>query len=435
MQTWAKRGLQTALVTGGLLMLGTGIASADEDVNPDKPASPLDGSATVPVHLDNNVVGTPLGSRNVPGVHQDASVSTTDVNRAVPVGATATAAAHTATGKAKRTEAGVAAPSVDAVRTKVSSFREAARDQAAPLEAEAAPVVEGLDSLPGGDKLGHVPTVDDVRVPSVDVRQGGQADGNHIRADVVAPVDVSGNAVAVLGKAETTNVSSQTYGDYRYVVTSGRGGFASGNAVDADWAAPVQATNNAVAVFGKASTRGVSSQEAYASGDVVADGTHSVAGGNVVAPQFATPVQADGNAVAGGGIADTYSAADTTATSGGFVLTSGEDSLGGGNAVPVPAAVPVKANGNAVMGLGKSVTDEQSSANATAGTTRAGKYGVPTYVETSGDPALAAGNIVDPSASGPVLLCGNAGGVSGIAAATCDTASETTAGGTNPTTG
>lgn len=37
MQTWAKRGIQTALVTGGLLMLGTGIASADEGGNPDSP--------------------------------------------------------------------------------------------------------------------------------------------------------------------------------------------------------------------------------------------------------------------------------------------------------------------------------------------------------------------------------------------------------------
>ena len=31
MQTWAKRGVQTALVTGGLLMLGTSIASAAEN--------------------------------------------------------------------------------------------------------------------------------------------------------------------------------------------------------------------------------------------------------------------------------------------------------------------------------------------------------------------------------------------------------------------
>lgn len=45
MQTWAQRGLRTALVTGGLLMLGTSIASANENVNPDRPASPLDSGA------------------------------------------------------------------------------------------------------------------------------------------------------------------------------------------------------------------------------------------------------------------------------------------------------------------------------------------------------------------------------------------------------
>src|SRR5690349_6658644 len=86
MQTWAKRGLQTALVTGGLLMLGTGIASADEDVNPDRPASPIDGSIGVPVHLQNNAVGTPLGSRTLPDVHRDATIRPSDVTTALPTG-------------------------------------------------------------------------------------------------------------------------------------------------------------------------------------------------------------------------------------------------------------------------------------------------------------------------------------------------------------
>ena len=44
MQTWAKRGIQSAFVTGGLLMLGTGIASAQENVNPDAAPSPVDTS-------------------------------------------------------------------------------------------------------------------------------------------------------------------------------------------------------------------------------------------------------------------------------------------------------------------------------------------------------------------------------------------------------
>jgi hypothetical protein len=42
MQNWTKRTLRSALISGGLLMLGTGIASAAENVDPDVPASPLD---------------------------------------------------------------------------------------------------------------------------------------------------------------------------------------------------------------------------------------------------------------------------------------------------------------------------------------------------------------------------------------------------------
>ncbi len=42
MENWTKRTLQATLISGGLLMLGTGIASASENVNPDVPASPLD---------------------------------------------------------------------------------------------------------------------------------------------------------------------------------------------------------------------------------------------------------------------------------------------------------------------------------------------------------------------------------------------------------
>jgi hypothetical protein len=57
MQPWIKRGMQTAMITGGLMMLGTGIASASEDVNPDKPASPLDGSSSTPFTIGDNSIG------------------------------------------------------------------------------------------------------------------------------------------------------------------------------------------------------------------------------------------------------------------------------------------------------------------------------------------------------------------------------------------
>lgn len=435
MQTWAKRGLQTALVTGGLLMLGTGIASADEDVNPDKPATPLDGSVTAPVHMDNNAVGTPLGQQGVPNIRKDATLRASDLTAKVPTRKVAPVADPVAN-KAKQTAADLAAPVVDKVRNETSSATGDARDQAAPLAAKTKSVTDRLSGVPGGDKLANLPTLDkSVNVPALDARDGGAVNGNSINVDLVVPIDFSGNAIAILGAAEATNDSSQSYGNTHDVETDGSGGLISGNVVDADWALPVQITNNAIAVAGKACADGTSSQQSWATGDIVADGSHSVLGGNVVAPQFATPVQLDGNAISGLGFADATSQADTSAESGGTILTSGADSLGGGNAVPVPVATPVKANGNAIMAAGKSTAMADSSADAIAGATRTGMYGVPTYVETNGDPAVGAGNIAQPSVAGPVALCGNAGGAVGGADATCDTASDATAGGTNRSTG
>lgn len=88
MQTWARRGIQTALVTGGVLMLGTGIAAADEDVNPDKPASPLDLEPRVTFSFDEQALGTTL--KDVNDVTQDVGQSATgnvldDVTDRVPL--------------------------------------------------------------------------------------------------------------------------------------------------------------------------------------------------------------------------------------------------------------------------------------------------------------------------------------------------------------
>jgi trimeric autotransporter adhesin len=434
MQTWAKRGLQTALVTGGLLMLGTGIASADEDVNPDRPATPLDGSVTAPVHLQNNAIGTPLGTQIVPNVHRDVTIRASDVTRAVPTGRLAPAA-DPVVNNAQQVVANLAAPTVDKVRSGAASVTGGARDQATPLVDRTKPVTDKLSRVPGGDRLSHLPSVaDKVNVPALDAR-GQHLSGNSINADLVVPVDLSGNAIAILGAAATSNDSSQSYGTDHDVATNGDGGVISGNVVDLDWALPVQFTNNAVAVLGTACAAGDSSQEAWATGDIIASGEHSLLGGNVIAPQFATPVQGSGNAISALGLATASSTADTSGEAGGWILTSGADSVGGGNAVPVPVAVPVKANGNAIMAGGRSVAQAITTADAQSGATRPGMYGVPTYVETDGSPAVAAGNIVQPAASGPVLLCGNAGGAIGAADAFCETSTRSTAGGVSRTTG
>ncbi len=59
MQTWAKRGMQAALVTGGMLAAGTGAASASEDC-PERPTSPLGGSKLTPLEALGD--GTPRSS-------------------------------------------------------------------------------------------------------------------------------------------------------------------------------------------------------------------------------------------------------------------------------------------------------------------------------------------------------------------------------------
>jgi len=403
MQTWAKRGLQTALVTGGLLMLGTGIASADEDVNPDRPASPLDGSLTIPVHIDNNQIGTPVGPIDVPAIDKEISVSPADV-----LGGTGLAAQ--------------AAPLAGQAAPVVAEAQQAAAPVAAPLQDAAAPL------------KGVVPGLDDPFM------------GNRGNVDLVVPVDISGNALALLGEADVVNDSAQS-AEYGTDVETSGGDFLAGNVVDLDYALPIQITGNAISGLGDASSESTATQDASATGDIVTDGSDGALGGNVVAGQAATPLQITGNAIAGGGNAETDSQAETTGTAGGSILTSGSGSAGGGNVAGMPVAVPLELNGNAISGLGAAESESESSANATAGAEREGLYGVPTYIETSGGEqgmagsaeagsgGLLAGNVAQAPLSGPALLCGNAGAAAGTANADCTSESETQAGGGNRSTG
>ncbi|MGH3864495.1 MAG: hypothetical protein ACRDSQ_33815, partial [Actinokineospora sp.] len=143
MHIWAKRGFQTALVTGGMLMLGTGIASADESFNPDLPPSALDGSVSVPIKIDNNALGTPFGQHNLGGVNHDFTVSPRDL-----AGVTRGAAPALPTSGLKSD-----LPTVGAVPPALTST-----DGLSPLSTEALPAADKLtDALPTN---GGLPTTD-----------------------------------------------------------------------------------------------------------------------------------------------------------------------------------------------------------------------------------------------------------------------------------
>lgn len=356
MQTWARRGLQTALVTGGLLMLGTGIASAGENVNPDRPASPIDGGASVPVHVGDNAVGTPAGQLRPATV--DRTVSTGEMPREISTPA-----------------AGVA---------------NRANGPLHPLGA------------------------------------------NRVRGDLVVPVDVSGNAIAAGGNTTVTNHSDQSAGHTAPVLAGWAPGSPAGNAVEIEHAAPVQVTGNAVSIAGAATSFNDAGQSATTGGDTTTTGAGHTLAGNVLAEQGATPVQVDGNAVAGGGNARTFSTTHSAAASRGTVHTSGAHGAGSGNVGAVPVALPVEVTDQAVSGIGNADSAGRNTVTAQGGDRDRHGTG---YVLTNGDPSALSGNAVVPAVANPAELTCNAASAIGNSDAECATTNTDTAGGPVHTTG
>jgi hypothetical protein len=342
MQSWTKRGLQTALVTGGLLMLGTGIASADENVNPDTPASPLDLNVTIPAEIADNALGTPLGQTDLPGCHEELSTK----------------------------------PVTDALRggTKSLTSPAAAADKQA---ARQTPEVTGSSLTTTSDAL----------------------KGNKASGDVVVPIQITGNALGVIGDAVVDGSNqTQTYSHHQDVATDGTNSGLAGNAVVLDWALPIQISGNAVGlVGGSGMTSGSASQSASETGNISTDGSGSGLSGNVVAGQFGTPVQVTGNA-ASWILGNAYSEfdADSSATSGGYIETAGDGGAGTGNVVGAPLAPPVKLNGNAAGLWGSDADAVSNSADAKAGDNKPGWHDVLSYIQTSGHQSFLAGNIVAP---------------------------------------
>jgi hypothetical protein len=369
MQTWARRGIQTALVTGGLLMLGTSIASATENVNPDQKAGPLDGSVSVPLHIANNALGTPIGRVDAPNVdNKGVTVDTSD-----------------ATGNAPQVVSDAAAPVIGST----------------------------MDSRAANDALR----------------------GNRVAGDVVAPVDVSGNALAAGGDVAVQNTSNETAAVSRPQTTSGTGDLLGGNVADLDYAQPVQVTGNAGSVLGNAASDNTSTQTAKATGNVATDGTGGTLGGNVVAPQGTTPVQVSGNAVSGAGTAVTNSTASTSGTVGGSVASDGSGGTGTGNAGAVPLAFPAEVNDNSVGALAGAQATSIDTAKAKAGDTLVGRNDRPTYIQTGGEGGTVAGNVAQGAAAGPATVNCNSGAGVGVTESLCKTSSPTLAGGTTQTEG
>nr|WP_042183941.1 hypothetical protein [Kibdelosporangium sp. MJ126-NF4]CEL15971.1 hypothetical protein [Kibdelosporangium sp. MJ126-NF4]CTQ93895.1 hypothetical protein [Kibdelosporangium sp. MJ126-NF4] len=383
MQTWARRGLKTALITGGLLMLGTGIASANENVNPDRPASLLDPKVAVPVRVHDNALGTPLGQVNTPAVNRDVVVSKDSLTKGLPV-------------------AGKAAPALGKVQSLTNKLPQAPK-------------------LPGAQQ---------VKQP-----QTGALHGNTITPHIIVPIEFAGNAIAAGGDAHVNATSSETYTNYSPVWTNGSDSALAGNVVNLDWALPIRISGNAVAALGNATTKFVSENTTISGGDIVTDGANSAIGGNVVDVPFATPVNVTGNGVGAGGIAQADTDMNDQAHAPGTITTNGDNGAISGNGIGVPLALPVGVHGNGVASAGKAIINEANIVSTTAGQGFGKRASAGDFIATSGTESVVSGSALQVAPAVPTDVTCNTATLGGTAL--CDGATDgiTMAGGSNSTNG
>ncbi|MEV4088638.1 chaplin family protein, partial [Nonomuraea fuscirosea] len=134
---------------------------------------------------------------------------------------------------------------------------------------------------------------------------GSVAGGNQVDLPVSIPIDISGNAIAAVGKSEATSQGgAEVVNSGRPGIpneTSGNGSVGGGNQVNAPISVPINACGNAVSLIGKsdAGCKGgatVRNQGKGGAGGNRTSGDGSVLGGNQITAPISAPINACGNA-------------------------------------------------------------------------------------------------------------------------------------------
>ncbi|GGO26220.1 hypothetical protein GCM10010116_52630 [Microbispora rosea subsp. aerata] len=208
--------------------------------------------------------------------------------------------------------------------------------------------------------------------------------GNQVNIPVTLPIDISGNAVAVVGRSQASSLGGSAVRgagvDAGENKTSGAGSILGGNQVVAPITAPVDICGNAVSVIGRsdAGCRGGAAVKGTGrrgdAGGNRTSGVHSIGGGNQVVAPITAPVNLCGNSIA------VFGNATAGCRGGAFVgghggvraggnRTSGRSSILGGNQVVAPITAPVNVCGNSVAVIGKAFS------GCTGGSSVGGSHG------------------------------------------------------------
>ena len=190
----------------------------------------------------------------------------------------------------------------------------------------------------------------------------GVLSGNQVLAPVTAPITVAGNAIGGTARASATpapaGTAPATGTDTGSATTTGRHGIASGNQVITPITAPVDVCGNAIALLGRATAHCTTPATPGDSGSpttATTTGRHGVGSGNQVITPITAPVDVCGNAIALLGHATAHCTTPTPGSGGPTSgSTSGTGGVGSGNQVIIPITAPVDVCGNAVAVLGRS---------------------------------------------------------------------------------
>jgi len=454
MHPWAKRGLQSAMLAGGLVMLGTGIASAEEQVNPDLAPSPLDGGASVPIQIRKINLGTPAGETPLP-LDTDADINTGTV-------------LHDAS-----------QPLAPALLGNVVK-----PDVSAPVQVTGWAVGAGGDSHVVNDSQ----QVHQQGGPITTTGEGKPLAGNVVTAPVTAPIGVNNLAFGTLSNATVDGFANQDSTVGGPVTTNGDNGVVSGTIAAVQGALPIGVNNTAAGWGGTGTVNTTTTQGAHSPGQLTTSGKDGVASGTVAGVPVALPAQVDGTAAAWGGKA-TANTVNTvlaeagtpesvlrTAESAPYATTAGTGSLAGGTALTPGVAAPVAVNGTSGPWGGLTNADSVNNLNANAGggtvtdgvksvaggtaagapvalpvnvLGTAGAWGGESFatsennvgsvaggdITTAGTEALAAGSVVHPQVAGPVEVNCTSGPWGGITGTTCTNDYSAQAGGGDVTDG
>lgn len=345
MRIWAKRGIQAALVTGGMIALGTGVANAGgcDATCPPMPHGSVDGSAPagllsgpgvdVPIHAANNKIGTPLGEIAPPPIHNE-QIKTGPLGKLVPP----------------------------------------------------------LKMLPPGHPLS----------------------GTTIPVDGMVPIDISGNAIGILGDVETTNESEYWYHRPNAVTTNGDNGTLTGIIAGITGYVPTQITGNAIGVGANAKTQNSALMAVHGGGDWETSGRNGTLNGIIAAVRQGLPVGFNNNAIAGLGGAETHGCSTDIARIDGGLKSDGTESAGGGTIADFSHGHPVGLNTGSYNLVGNTKSHSHDTGIAEVGTPLPSRSGGE-YVLTEGRRGVLSGIVAQPTLALPCELCGDAVTVGGNA--------------------